>query len=116
MSNKSFKSKIAGVIHKNPDGSDRQVYIKNYCKPNSNLILKRELENPYDSHAISVWVKHKAWMRPAKEYQIGYLNRSVAKTVAEHVDPGGTAKVRITNITGGTKSKETRGVNIEITL
>lgn len=116
MSSKTFHSKVAGVSQENPNGSSRQAYIKYYCEPGKDLILKRELDNPYDSHAIGVWVKFKAWFRPEKEYQIGYLNRQVAKEVAEHIDPGGTAKAKITNITGGTKDKETRGVNIEVTL
>ena len=116
MSDKSFFSKVAGVSHENPNGSSRQAYIKYYCEPGKELVIKRELDNPYDSHTISVWVTHKAWLRPEKEFQIGYLNRQVAKEVAEHIDPGGTAKVKIKNLTGGTRDKKTRGVNIEVTL
>lgn len=115
MSDKSFFSKVAGVAHKNPDGKDRQEIIKKHCKPGMDLILKREIENPYDSHATGVWIKAKS-LFSSSEFQIGYLNRMVAKEVAEHIDSGGKARAKITTITGDTKGKKTRGVNIEITL
>lgn len=116
MGRKTFNSKVAGVTKNNPDGKNRQGYIEACCKPGQELVLKRELDNPYDSHAIGVWVKFKPWFRAEKEFQIGYLNRQVAKEVAEHIDPGGKATARIKNITGGTEGKETLGVNIEVTL
>ena len=111
----SFNSKVAGVTRKNPDGKDRQAIIKKHCKPRMSLILKRELDNQYDSHATGVWIKIRS-LFSSSEAQIGYLNRSVAREVVDHIESGRTARAKISNLTGGTRSKKTRGVNIEITL
>ena len=111
----SFNSKVAGVTYKNPDGSDRQEIIKKRCKPGMALMLKRELDNPHGDNATGVWIKTKS-LFSSSEYQLGYLNSSVAKEVVEHIESGRTARAKIANITGGTRSKKTRGVNIELTL
>ena len=108
-----FYSKVRGVTAKNSNGTDRQDYIKRYCKENKELVLKREPNNSYDSNAIAIFIKTKIFfLKPAK-FQIGYLSADIAQRLAPHIDNGGTVTVKVKNITGGT-GKEFYGVNILI--
>jgi hypothetical protein len=113
MAKGQFFSKVAGVSRKNQDGSDRQKYIRAYCKPGMPLILKREPDNPADSNAISVWIKAR-FLGFDGEVQIGYLSREVAEELAPVIDGGGEVAAKISDVTGGTNEKATRGVNIQI--
>lgn len=109
----TFHSKVAGVTFRNDDGSDRQDYIRSYCRPGSDIILKREPDNPYDSNAVAVWVKGNVL---ASEVQIGYLKAEVAEEIADYMDGGGVVEAQITEVTGGTRDKPTFGVNISLEL
>lgn len=112
MTSGTFHSKIAGVTAKNNDGFPRQRYIRRYCKPGIPLILKREPNNPYDKNAISAWIKATAFFFFSSEVQIGYLNADVAEELAHYIDKGGHVTGYITEVTGGTGSKKSFGVNI----
>lgn len=93
-----FHSKVAGASH-------YQDAIKK-CKKKEKLKLVREPDNPYDSNAISVW--NKAGM------QIGHLKKEVAAEIAPVLDNGTWVNVEVSEITGGTADKPTRGCNIHI--
>jgi hypothetical protein len=109
----SIKSKVSGVSHKNKDGSSRQKYIKKYCRPGKRLVFIREPDNPYGNTAIAVYVSKSRWRR-SKIVQIGYIRSELSKDLAPLMDKGKEIKGKIKNITGGTRKKKTRGVNIEI--
>jgi single-stranded-DNA-specific exonuclease len=79
------------------------------------LILKREPSNPYDANAVAVWIKARALIFFTAEVQIGYLNEELAEEMARHIDRGGKLTGSITEVTGGTYEKPTRGVNILLT-
>lgn len=110
----TFHSKVAGVSWSNPNGKSRQDVIRAYCRPGMPLVLRREPENPYDANAVGVWIRTRVFLFFETELQIGYLNRSVAREIAEHVDNGGPVTARITEVTGGSTEKPTYGVNIEL--
>ena len=115
MKEQTFRSKVRGVAQKNQDGNERQKYISSYCKPGMDLVLKREPTNPHDRNAIGVWVVAKMLFLP-KTVQIGYLGAEVAKELAPVIDNNGEVTAKITEVTGGTKDKRERGVNIEISV
>jgi hypothetical protein len=97
-----FYSKVAGVSHKNDDGSDRQEIIRKYCKPKMPLILQRELENKYDPNATAIYIEV-----DGKKYQIGYVSSAAARDLRIE-----KYNVTIKDITGGTQDQKTLGVNI----
>jgi len=98
-------SKISGVTHHNADGTSRQEIIAELCYEGQQLLLIRE-PNQYSHNNISVYVA----------YQVGYVSPELAQELAPLIDLGGGVDARITNITGGTEDRPTRGVNVELTL
>ncbi len=107
-----FYSKVAGVTANNPNGNNRQSYIKAFCKPGMPLILKREPDNKFDNNAVGVWIKARALIFFTNEIQIGYLESDTARSLAGYIDNGGDVKANIAEVTGGKKDKKTFGVNI----
>ena len=110
---KIFKTKVAGVTHKNSDGTERQKIIKK-CKTGENLLLIREPNNPYDKSAISVH-------RESGE-QIGYIASHVSKTeheaipgLADEIDKGRKITAKVFEIIGGFEFDKSYGCLIEIT-
>jgi len=71
--------RVAGVTHKNRDGSDRQRILKS-CRPGMRVVLAREPDNPVDMNAVAV--------RVAGGQQIGYLAADVAKWVSPWLESG----------------------------
>jgi HIRAN domain len=101
-----FYSKVAGVTHKNPDGTSRQRIIKT-CAPGEGLVLVREPENPYDPDAVKVY-------RSSGE-QVGYLSADrLASEISSTMGSGEQVTAEVSQVTGGTKGKPTRGLNIKI--
>lgn len=49
-------SKVAGVSHKNNDGTSRQAYVKR-LRPGQMLFLERDEDNPYDGNAVAVFAR-----------------------------------------------------------
>ena len=109
-----FYSKVAGVTAKNSDGKERQNYIYAFCKPRMKLILLREPENPYDPDAVAVWIKARALLFFTSEVQIGYLNSDISSEISQYIENGGRVEAEIKEVTGGTESKQSYGVNILI--
>jgi hypothetical protein len=107
-----FHSKVAGTTRQNDDGTDRQKIIRDNLQPGTELIHKREPDNPYDEWAISLWVKTRTLGIFETERQIGYLNTSIACDLGPYLDQGGWLRVTVSEVTGG--SGRNYGVNIFI--
>ncbi len=95
-------SKLAGVTHHNADGTSRQEVIAELCYQGQTLLLMRE-PNQYSYENIGVYVA----------YQVGYVNPELARELSPLLDQGVPVEARITDITGGSEEKPTRGVNVE---
>lgn len=106
-------SKVSGVSFDNDDGSSRQKLIKKYCRNDSKLLAIPE-RNRYATtgKAVGLWVPTGLGGRS----QIGHVSDEWADQVYKHLESGGTATVRILNVTGGTRDKPSFGVNFEILL
>jgi single-stranded-DNA-specific exonuclease len=98
-------SKLQGVTRHNPDGSSRQEIIAQLCYQGQQLLLMRQTSQ-YSRNEIGVYVA----------FQIGHVNPELADLLAPIIDQGGVVRAHVTEITGGTEEKPTRGVNVEFTL
>jgi hypothetical protein len=98
-----FFTKVAGVSHKNRDGTRRQRILAN-CIPLEQLVLIHEDENPFDPNAIAV--------KRQNGEQIGYLRAELATEVAENNKLGYKYTAFITMITGGADDSPTLGCNL----
>lgn len=96
-------TKVAGVTHPNDDGSDRQTILRR-CRPGEQVDLEHEEDNPYDPNAVRV-------LRENGE-QLGYLNAGMARNVVADAMAGFMWAVYVTDLTGGTRGKPTRGANL----
>ncbi|MFH5187024.1 HIRAN domain-containing protein [Paenibacillus sp. TAB 01] len=67
---KEFEINVAGVTHKNNDGSSRKK-IASSCHYGQKLILVRELDNPYDKNAVKIMTE--------SNKQLGYVDAWNAK-------------------------------------
>lgn len=103
---KSFFTKVAGVTHKNDDGTERQKILKN-CKAGEKLRLIHEPMSQ-DKSGIKV-------CRENGE-QIGWLNSILAAEIAPRLDKGSRVDAEISEVTGGGfLSNKSRGCNIKLT-
>lgn len=104
-----FHSKIAGVTHRNPDGSRRQKLLKR-CRVNDPLTLLREPRNRHDRNAVAVF-------RWGTNEQLGYITAAAAETVAAAMDAGVPVGAWVTQLTGGGWIfRRTRGANIVLRI
>lgn len=108
-----IKSKVVGVSHKNPDGTDRQSIIRDLCGAGCRLNVFREPNNPHsaDGTAVSLWLTARG-----RHWQLGYIRDGLSADVTEHLNKGGAVSVLVLEVTGGTQDKPSRGVNIQIEL
>jgi hypothetical protein len=110
---KTFKTKVAGVTHQNPNGTDRQKILAK-CDTGEIVRLVREPDNPYNEYAIAVFRK--------SGEQIGYIAQHVAKEhpalhgLADDMDDGYDVAALIVDLVGGSKRKETRGCILEVAI
>lgn len=97
----AFHSKVVGTTFREKDKPlpwDELAQGKHLC-------LVREKDNQYDPNAIKVfYVPH----------HLGYLPKQTAAELAPLIDKGRTFFAIITEITGGVKDKENRGINLAI--
>jgi HIRAN domain len=100
-----FFTKIAGVSHRNQNGTERQAIITR-CRVGEPLTLTHEEDNPKDPNAVRVC--------RADGSQLGYLNAGLAEQVVRRSAKGYRFAVFIKNLTGGTARATTRGVNLLI--
>lgn len=104
---RSFYTKVVGVTKRNADGRERQKVIAR-CRVDDLLLLIREKDNPHDPNAIAVY--------RATNEQIGYISADIAEELAPDMDSDVPISVRISDLTGGTPEKPSRGVNLEIRI
>ena len=108
------RTKISGVTYKCPHTKKpRQRIIKRHVRPGTRLIPQLEPDNPHDPNAIGLWLV-KGWFIFRRRYHIGYIPRERARTLAIRMRAGTKLAVIVRNVTGGTRKKRTRGVNIII--
>jgi len=95
-------NKVAGVSFPNDDGTERQGIIKR-CRVGERLSLVRDENNSFSPFAIQV-------MRTTGE-QLGYVPDHLASDLCFELESGRKVWGAISDLTGGTPSKPTRGVN-----
>ena len=110
MNRDDFHTKLVGVTHRNPDGTERQDLIEELedafeLAGEIPLGLKREPKNPFDPNAIAV-------LDPEGR-QLGFLSRKVAETLAPQLDQGVAVTVVATAATGGGLTQNS-GVNVRV--
>jgi single-stranded-DNA-specific exonuclease len=98
-------SKLQGVTHTNRDGTNRQEIIAELCYQGQQLLLMRA-PNQYSRNNLDVYVA----------YQVGHVNPELADLLVPILDEGGIVRAHITEITGGSEDKPTRGVNVSFTI
>ena len=95
---RTFRTKIAGIIHNNSNGTSRQEILRK-CSVGESLLLQRDYGNTFDEYAIAV-------LRKTGE-PIGFVPRYAAfrhpamNDLAPHMDQGGEATAKIVGILGG---------------
>jgi hypothetical protein len=94
-----FHSKIAGVSHGN-----RQRLLAE-CHVGERLRLVAEPDNPVDPNAIKVCRKNGA--------HLGYLTAHLAERMTQGQERLSDFVVEISELTGGTRGKPTRGANLK---
>lgn len=98
-------SKLQGVTRTNRDGSSRQEIIEALSYAGQQLVLMRA-PNQYSENNLDVYVA----------YQVGQINSELADMLVPILEAGGVVRAEITEITGGSEDKPTRGVNISLTI
>ena len=96
-------TKIVGVTHRNPNGSDRQILIQK-CSLLDRLDLDHEQDNPHDPNAVRV-------LRGTGE-QLGYLQAEVAADIVSKSERGYRFEVFITDISGDEQNGQSLGVKL----
>ena len=95
-------TKIVGVTKLNDKGIDIQTILPTITE-DSDLMLSREKDNPYDENAIKVIADYT---------HIGYIKAGLAAELAPIMDSGKTVHVELIEITGG--GDKTYGCNIRV--
>ena len=95
-------AKVAGVTFPNDDGSERQEIIGR-CWVGEGLILRRDTENRFSSDATQV-------LRASCE-QLGHVPEYLAERICHELEAGYKVAGIITDLTGGSWDRPTRGVN-----
>jgi hypothetical protein len=95
---------VKGVTFSNVDGTKRQEVLAT-MKPEEELQLVREKNNPFDPNAIQVFYK---------DTMLGYIAKELARDLAPSIDAGIVIKCFVKEITGGTPKAPTRGLNIRL--
>jgi hypothetical protein len=98
-----FYTKVAGVTHKNDDGSDRQEILST-CSLLQMLRAENEDNNPHDPNAIRISTED--------GQQIGYLFKHEASNFCLRMQRNFAHVAVSANITGGTKNKPHLGMTI----
>lgn len=98
-------AKIAGVTFPNEDGTERQKIISR-CRVGERLILRHDPENGFSPFATQV-------LRTNGE-QLGFVPEYLAEEVCDEFECGFQVFGVLKDLTGGTRDKPTRGVNVII--
>lgn len=102
---KQFFSRIAGVTHRNGDGTDRQHLVARLV-PGQPLALMREPHNQYSATAIAITNQFGK--------QLGYVVDETSSDLATRIDAGVPVWARVKQLTGG--GELSVGVNIEVMI
>lgn len=105
MALETIYSKLQGVTRTNRDGTNRQEIITELCYPGQQLLLMRA-PNQYSENNLDVYVA----------FQVGQVNSELADLLAPILDEGRIVRAHVTEITGGSEEKPTRGVNVRFTI
>ena len=106
-----FYSKVAGVTHKGPDGTDRQSVIAKHIKVGSKLEAIPEPDNKYDKNAIGLWFTKKGFFSSSR-FHIGYIDADKADRLSGEMQRGKEVLITVKDITGG--GKKALGLNLII--
>lgn len=90
-------SKVAGVSFGN-----RQAHASQ-CRSGEKLIIVRDSENQYDANAVAIY---------SGFFQIGFLNKDMAATIAPKIDANENVECYVEQVTGG--GDFNIGVNIRL--
>ena len=96
-------AKIAGVSFPNDDGSERQTIIRN-CTAGEQLLLEHDRNNSYSIYATKI-------LRTNGQ-QLGHAPEYLAQRIVDRLEDGFHVTSLITQLTGGTHDRPTRGVNV----
>lgn len=105
MDKKIRLTKCMGVTFSNDDGTKRQDLLAS-LNAGDELKLVREKDNPFDNSAIAIFTKD--------DQQLGYLKKDLARDLAPNMDKGVKIKILVMDVTGGSDSAPTRGLNIQL--
>lgn len=89
-----IKTNVAGVTFGNRQKA--LEHLERYSKEQIKVQLVRENKNPYDSNAVAVWVNVLG-----KVYKMGYLNKTLAKSISILLDKGYKVAASFEQVTGG---------------
>lgn len=98
-----FYCKAAGVSHANEDGTSRQSVIGR-CNLGEPIALDHDESNAFDKYAVRL-------LRSNGD-QIGFLPSDLARQVVQRSNTGTRYAAFISDLTGGTSDRPTRGVNL----
>lgn len=110
-----IKTKVVGVNYNDPkSGKSRQEIIKQHIRPGTDLVAKLEPDNAHDPNAIAIYFEKKGLLFGKTQYHLGYLSEELAAELAPLLRKGTVLKIDVLAVSGGTKEKPSRGVNIVI--
>ena len=93
----SVYTTVAGITHKNLDGSSRQK-IAHRRKQGESLRLVRDRRNMHNVYAIEVWTQGS---HGGRGHQLGFIHADLAKVLAEHIDARAQITAKVAEVTGG---------------
>lgn len=100
-----FYTKLAGVTHDGRQGIIRNLHRVGELDTGTELVLKREPNNPYDSFAVAVLTKD--------GQSIGYIPKDTARQISINMNSGMTYRAYVSDVTGG-DAGYAYGVNLRI--
>lgn len=98
-------AKVAGVIFKNDDGTERQKLIAG-CKRGETLLLQHDSDNEFSIFATKVLRKDGD--------QLGYAPEYMAERIMDEKAAGYNAQGVLLKVTGGTFDKPIHGANFAV--
>ena len=100
-----FHTKLAGVTHDGRQGIIRNLHRIGELDTGTELVLKREANNRYDSFAVAVLTKD--------GQSIGYIPKDTARQISINMNSGMTYHAYVSAVTGG-DAGYAYGVNLRI--
>jgi hypothetical protein len=101
----AFFTKVAGVTYDGRQAVIRTLYRTGELDPGTEIVLKREPNNPYDSFAVAVLTKD--------GQSIGYIPKEQARQISINMKSGMSYRAHVSAVTGGDVGCA-YGVNLKI--